>query len=181
MKKLPVYIFVMAIALIVFLAGCGGSKNESSSDTGSIESTESTQSTVSEPQKTTFAMGETAVFNKLKITADEIKESNGKQYFEPAEGKIFVGVKFTIENIAEEDINISSVLLFNGYVDDVSVGEYSVSAGMAFDESLDGTIAKGKKLVGWYSAEVPKDWKQLQIDFKPDMLSESRASFIINK
>lgn len=43
------------------------------------------------------------------------------------------------------------------------------------DGTLDGTISKGKKLVGWYSAEVPADWKVLQIDFKPDMLSESKA------
>ncbi len=180
MKKQVLSIISLLLLAVMLFAGCGGS-DEPKKEINSTTSNQSTESTASEPKKTTFAVGETAVFENLKITATEFKESKGKQYFEPQDGKIFVGVKFTIENISEEDINISSVLLFNGYADDVSVGDYSVSAGMAFDGSLDGTIAKGKKLIGWYSAEVPKDWKQLQVDFKPDMLSDSKASFVIDK
>lgn len=178
-KRILSFVLSLTVMVIAF-AGCFDS-DKPKKETNSGGSTQSKESAVSEPEEMTFAIGETAVFDDVKITATEFKESKGKEYFEPAEGKVFLGVKFTIENVSEEDVNISSLVQFSGYADDISL-EYSISASMAFEDgSLDGTIAKGKKLIGWYSAEVPKDWKQLQIDFKPEIFSNTKASFIINK
>lgn len=165
---------VLATLLLVSLVGCIDA--EPSKEVGT------TSSTASEVDKgQTFALNETAVFNTLKITATEIKESSGSTYFTPAEGKIFVGVNFTIENISDEEQTISSILLFDAYVDDVAC-DLSFTASAAFDgNSLDGTIAPGKKIIGWYAVEVPADWAELELDVKASWLSSSTAKFVFNK
>lgn len=126
----------------------------------------------------TFSLNETAVFTDLKITARQIKESSGKDFFEPEAGKIFVGVEFVIENVSDEEIAISSLLQFEGYVDDVK-SDYSVSAACCFDDgTLDGSIAAGKKLVGWYALEVPKNWGKIEVNFIPSLFSSNPAVFM---
>ena len=139
--------------------------------------------TQTQPQKKdeTFKLNETAAFRTLKFTATELKEAYGETYFAPEEGNVFVGVKFTIENISEEDQTVSSILLFEAYVDDVKCSE-SFSAAMAFNsEMLDGTIAPGKKLVGWYTLEVPENWKTLELHVQANWLSNSNAKFVFSK
>ena len=134
-----------------------------------------------EQKEMTFALKETAVFDDMKITAEEIKESEGKKYFEPEKGKVFVGVKFTVENTSDEEITVSSLLLFDAYADDIKA-EQSFTASTVFtDGNLDGTIAPGKKLVGWYSLEVPKEWKTIELNVKSDWLSNSSAKFVFEK
>ena len=129
-------------------------------------------------KKTTFGINETAVFENLKISATEIQVSNGVDYFTPEEGNVFVGVKFVIENISQETQGISSLLLFEGYVDDVKC-DYSFSAACAFDEgTLDGDIASGKKMVGWYALEVPAEWSSIELVVQPDLLASSSATFV---
>lgn len=134
-----------------------------------------------EKKDETFGLNETAVFKTLKFTATEIKESHGETYFAPESGKVFVGVKFTVENISDEDQTISSILLFEAYADDVKCSE-SFTAAMAFDsEMLDGTIAPGKKLVGWYALEVPENWAAIELNVQSSWLSNSSAKFVFTK
>ena len=129
----------------------------------------------------TFSLNETAVFNTLKITATDIQESKGESFFAPASGNVFVGVKFTIENISDEDQAVSSLLLFDAYADDVAC-DLSITASAAFDGiTVDGTIKPGKKLVGWYAMEIPKDWKTLELNVKANWLTSSSAKFIFTK
>ena len=129
----------------------------------------------------TFGLNETAVFKTLKFTATEIKESYGETYYAPETGKVFVGIKFTIENISDVDQTISSLLLFDAYADDVKCSE-SFTAAMAFNsEMLDGTIAPGKKLVGWYAMEVPENWSKIELNVQSNWLSNSTAKFVFTK
>lgn len=135
----------------------------------------------SEQKDETFGLNETAVFETLKFTATEIKESYGDTYLTPESGKVFVGIKFTIENISDEEQTISSLLLFEAYADDVKCSE-SFTAAMAFgSEMLDGTLAPGKKLVGWYALEVPEDWSNIELDVQSSWLSNSTAKFVFTK
>ena len=70
------------------------------------------------------------------------------------------------------------MLLFEGYVDDVKC-DYSFSAACAFDEgTLDGDIASGKKMVGWYALEVPAEWSSIELVVQPDFLASSSATFV---
>lgn len=151
-----------------------------SSDKPAKESYSGEEATVKE-EKTTFALNETAVFKNLKITATELKESDGESFFKPESGNVFVGVKFTIENISDEEQTVSSLLLFDAYADDVSYS-YSITGTTAFgNETVDGTIAPGKKIVGWYGVEIPANWEELEINVKNDLLSDNPATFVFGK
>ncbi len=140
------------------------------------------------PSKTTvagkeeiFGLNETAVFDNLKFTASELKESTGSEFLKPDEGKVYVGVQFTVENISDEEQTISSLLLFEGYADDVKC-DYSFGATSAFGEgTIDGSLAPGKKMVGWYGVEVPENWSTIELNVKADWLSEGTATFAFNK
>lgn len=132
-------------------------------------------------QEETFGLNESAVFNDLKFTATEIKESGGGDFFMPEEGNVFVGIKFEIENISNEEQNVSSLLLFEAYSDDIKC-EYSINAACAFnDGNLDGSIAPGKKLVGWYAVEVFKNWSKLELNVQSNWLSKTNATFVFEK
>ena len=164
---------LLAILMLVSLAACD-------LDTAPGKEVGGSQATP-EKKDETFGLNETAVFKTLKFTATEIKESYGETYFAPESGKVFVGVKFTIENISDEDQSISSILLFEAYVDDVKCSE-SFTAAMAFNsEMLDGTIAPGKKLVGWYPLEVPENWSSIELNVQSSWISNSSAKFVFTK
>ena len=128
-----------------------------------------------------FELGETAVFDDLKFTATELKVSHGENFFTPESGNVFVGVKFTIENISEEEQSVSSILLFEGYVDDVKC-DYSLSAACDFnDGTIDGTIAPGKKLIGWYALEVPENYQTIELQVLSNWLANNPAKFVFTK
>lgn len=164
----------LSVAILLSFAGCFSSEPGKEVD-------EPTSKPVQESKEQTFGINETAVFNTLKITATEIKESKGSTYFGPDEGNIYVGINFTIENISDEEQTVSSLLLFDGYVDDVSC-DLSFTGATAFDsKTIDGTIAPGKKIIGWYVVEVSEDWKTLELDVQSNWLSSAKARFVFNK
>ena len=143
-------------------------------ETNNVSSTE-------EKGDETFGLNESAVFEKLKFVATEIKETQGTNFFVPEEGNVFVGVKFEIENISQETQTVSTLLLFDGYVDYVKC-DYSFSAACAFDEgTLDGELAAGKKLVGWYALEVPANWQEIELNIQDTWLSNNSAKFLFQK
>lgn len=172
MKK--IISLVSIIALMLCMTACGEDvKKEVNDENGNVITT----------QSSTFGLNETAVYKNLKITATDLQESDGAEYFKASEGNVFVGVKFEIENVSDEDQSISSMMMFSGYVDDVAC-DYSISAMMAFDENgntLDGTLAPGKKMMGYYAVEVPENWSELEIQVQPDIMSETKASFVFTK
>lgn len=130
---------------------------------------------------TEFSLNETADFDGLKITAVNMEEIKGKDYFTAGEGNVFVGVEFLIENTTEEEVNMSSLLMFEAYADDMSC-DYSITGTSAFGgETVDGTVASGKKLQGWYAVEVPEDWKTIEMKVSPDIMDDKSATFVFSK
>ena len=110
-----------------------------------------------------------------------MKVSDGDGFFTPESDNVFIGVNFTIENISDEEQSVSSLLLFESYADDVKC-EYSFNASCAVSEGqLDGSIAPGKKLVGWYAVEASEKWSKLELNVRPSWLSSKTATFVFNK
>ncbi len=145
------------------------------------ESYDEPSSASQETKQDDYSLNETAVFKNIKVTATEIKESNGDGLFGPDAGNVFVGIKFVIENTSDESQSISSLLLFDPYVDDVKC-EYSLGANIDFGGgTLDGEIAAGKRMEGWYAVEVPANWTKIDLDVKSSWLSGSSARFVFNK
>ncbi len=172
MKK--ILCFALVLAMIFSLQACGF-------DTPTKESNPAGAGSSSKAEKETYGLNETAAFNNLKFTATEIKESTGGSFLSPEDGNVYVGVKFTVENISDEEQAVSSVLLFDAYSGDTKC-DYSISALTDFGESsIDGSIAPGKKLEGWYGVEVPADWSEIELDVKSDLLSSGTARFVFTK
>ena len=165
--------YVLCAVLIFSLTACG-TDGSPTKETGQATQTAS-------KSEETFGLNETAVFTELKFTATEIKESDGDSFFTPDAGNTFIGIKFTVENISDEEQSVSSMLLFEGYVDDVKC-DYSLSAACAFDGgTIDGSIAPGKKLIGWYALEVPQSWSNIELDVQSTWLSNNSAKFVFTK
>ena len=177
MKKLLT--MILALALLATATGCVATedspKKEQSNHSAQGDQTNNSNGADS------FGLNETAVFKSLKFTATQLEENEGTEFFEPESGNVFVGVKFTVENISDEEQSLSSLLLFEAYADDIKV-DYSFTASCVFDEgTLDGDLAPGKKMVGWYALEVPEDWATIELDVKADWLSNSSATFVFEK
>ena len=168
---------MLAVTMLFSLVSCfeetGPAKEEYDPDASGTKA--------EELKEETFGLNETAVFENLKITAVEIKESTGSEYLAPEEGNIFVGVKFLVENVSSEDQTVSSLLLFEAYTDDMK-SDLSITASTSFEGgTIDGTIAPGKKMEGWYAIEVPADWGTVEIQMKNELLSSSTAKFVFTK
>ena len=182
MKRLAA--LFLSVLLCLCFAACV-SIDEPTKETGDAQSSqtgdEGGSASTEETKNDKFGVNDTAVFKSLKFTATEIKESTGTEFFKPEDGKIFVGINFTIENVSNETQSISSLLQFEGYANDVK-SDYSFNAACAFsDGTIDGDVAAGKKLVGWFAMEVPENWSNIEIIVKPDAFSLSSATFSFEK
>lgn len=175
MKK--ILCVLLCLCMLCGLAACA----VEDTPTKETPQNQETPTKATEKKDETFKLNETATFKNLKVTATNCEESNGVDFFTPEAGNVFVGIKFAIENTSAETQSISSLLSFTAYVDDVKC-DYSFNAACAFDEgTLDGDVAAGKKLVGWYAVEVPSNWQSIQIDFQADLFSSTPAQFVFNK
>ena len=174
MKKFV--LFLLALSLVFVAIGC-----TIPIDDPAKGDADPTKSTTENAGDLTFSVGEAAVFKTLKVTADSVKSSDGDDMFnKPTEGKHFVGVTFTVENISEEDQSVSSYLLFDAYVDGTKTDQKLIISLEGFDNTLDGTISKGKKLTGTYAVEVATDAAELEIQVKGSWLSSGKAAFVFD-
>lgn len=120
----------------------------------------------------------TAKPSKYEATLIGVTESTGTEYFKPSEGKVFLICEFEIANNSDKDLAISSLLSFSAYCDDYAC-QLSISAMVSAEDKiqLDGTIASGKKMKGIVGYEVPTNWRELEIHYTPDILSDSTMTF----
>lgn len=162
MKKIKsIWSLIVCITFIFSVSACGNQGKPA-------ENTE----------KESFNIGETASFNDLKITADRIEYPTEDSLFKPDDGNVYLGVHFTIENISDKDIAISSMLLFTAYLDNIKTS-LSITASAAFSEgTIDGTVAPGKKLSGYYAVEASEAWEKLEIHFAADLLTSTKNKAI---
>jgi len=165
-----VLVFILAISLSTACGSTEESPKKEAADTTSSDASEDT-----------FGLNETAAFETLKMTALEMKESQGDEYIKADEGKVFVGVKFRIENISDSDEVISSILLFNAYVDGTKVDVNLMPPGDLSDGTLDGTLAAGKSMEGYYVVQAGSEWSEIQLDVQSSWLSNTKAEFVITK
>ena len=135
----------------------------------------------SDETKKNFKVGETAKIDDVSITLTDVSESHGGDFFGPDEGNVFVLCEFNIENNSDEELTISSILCFETYFDDYEA-DISISALTASEkDSLDGTIAPGKKMSGVIGYEVSADWKNVEIHYTPNIIKDDKIIFVAEK
>lgn len=157
----------------------GGSSDGILDLTGSTRSASVEEVNTDDPNRNDI--GKTQITDSgASFTLLEVKESKGDSFSKPDSGKIFVLAQFLIENNTKKDLNLSSLLSFDAYCDGFTC-DYSFSAIMVVDDQLDGTVAAGKKMKGWIGYEVDKNWKEFEIQIKPDVWGSEKLTFITHK
>lgn len=143
---------------------------------------EKVENPITEPAKTTYAVGDTATTKSYKMTVESLNviESNN-QFAQPEEGKEFIEISLLIENISDNELNVSSLMNFDAYVDGFAINE-DLSAQVASGKgSLDGTLASGKKLNGVLCYQVPLDWSELEITIDLGFTSKDEITLLLSK
>lgn len=174
---------VMIIAVIGILFGEEDAKPtlvEKEPPASSMQNSESK----AEPQAETpsvFGVGETANLNDIHVTLTSVSQGNGKEYMRPKDGNVFIFCEFEIENHSDRDIAVSSLVSFEGYVDEYSTN-LSVTAMLASGKDQpDGTIAAGKKMTGVVGYEADAGWKTVEVRFTPNFWSGKDITFTYSK
>lgn len=137
-----------------------------------------------EPEKTEFAVGETAEQKDIQISLVAATESAGTEYVTPDAGNVFLLLEFEIANNSSKDINISSIASFEAYCDDYSLTQDIMGLQAPEIEGktqLDGSVASGKKMNGVIAYQVPSGYKNFEISVTPDFWSAKDIKFVINK
>ena len=96
-------------------------------------------------------IGDTLTDNELKITLNNAltySEIEGVLSGVPEDGKEYLVFFFTVENIGDEDVYISTYD-FDGYVDDTAIDESVILGKIDGYEEIGGNLAVGKKANGY--------------------------------
>lgn len=167
--KKPIYKrwwFWLIVVLVFFIVLPGGS------DEPEIVNNGGENSVVKDDTSPTYiTIGQTADWDDIRVTFNSVTQNNGSEWFAPSQGNVFVVCEFTIENNTNYELNISSIMCFDAYVDDYSTSLSITAESSVEKETLDGTIAPGKKMKGIIGYEVPSDWETLEIHFTPGFWS----------
>lgn len=126
---------------------------------------------------TRAAAGKPNSINGIEATLLSVKESKGSSYSKPDAGNVYVLCEFEISNDSSSELAISSLLSFEAYCDGYKY-DSSFGAIMEVSNQLDGSIDPGRKMKGGIGFEVPKNWKELEVIFKPDFWSNEKLTFI---
>lgn len=176
-KRRPILgAILIVIGVIIILAAIGGGGGSSPEKVGEVEKKQDT------PQKQTeFYVGDVVAVNDIEVSFISCEESYGSGFLTPDAGNVYLVCEFEVNNKSNKDINVSSILCFEAYVDDYATN-MSIYAGSETDKgSLDGTVAAGKRLSGVIGYEVPEDWETLEVRFTPDFWSNRDITFIATK
>ncbi len=175
------WIVIGVIALIVIVAATSGDDEPTKVDNPQKQEESTNTSNETTVKKDTFSVGETAELHDIQVTLTQYKETNGSEWNRPADGKVFLLAEFEIVNNSDDDLAVSSMLSFEAYADDYSL-EYSLSAMIDNEETqLDGSVAVGKKMKGWIGYEVPRNYKNVEIQFVDNVWSDNPFKFVIAK
>lgn len=134
----------------------------------------SAPTTVKESAKSAKAkIGETLTVNKIDVTVNSIKFSQGAGETKPKEGALFAILDVTIVNGRSEPFQSASDLMFKvqdaqGYAEMPAL--YPDAQG-----TLSGEIGAGRKLRGELVFEVPKAGKSLELLFEPDVIEQGQG------
>nr|DAL49371.1 MAG TPA_asm: protein of unknown function (DUF5067) [Caudoviricetes sp.] len=139
-------------------------KVENSRDTESVDN-------ATEASEEFFKVGDTVETEDLRITflkAEPFKN----EYDEAAKGNEYYKFEFEFINISDSDQYISSTD-FNCYADGYDCEMTYADEGKA----LDSTLSTGKKTKGIVCFEVPKNFKDISLEYETDFWDESKVCF----
>jgi hypothetical protein len=187
MKKKPLYKkwwFWLIVIIIVGAIGSQGGNDEpkvTESEPAVAQANEAspTEKPTAEPTEAPkevaiTEVGQTITTKNFKLTVESLTKPKGNDFIQASDGNEFVEVGILLENISSKDYTVSSMLMFEAYQDSFSINE-DFTAHVLDDKvgTLDGALAAGKKLRGKLDYQLPKDWKELEVNVDLTKLSFS--------
>jgi RNA polymerase subunit RPABC4/transcription elongation factor Spt4 len=170
-------ILIIAVCVVVIIAAFSGGDDGPKKVVNDITDKTGTEQAV----QTKFGVGDRVELKNIVVTLKSVTESKGSKYIKPNDGNVFVLCEFDIENNSSEDIYVSSMLSFQTYYDGYTTPiSFTALLEKGGKNQLDGAVAAGKKFNGVIGYEIPKDWKELEINFKPDFWTVKDITFIAN-
>lgn len=186
------FIVICVVVVCGVIGGIFGEKDKSKPVSGGQSATKVTSAPGGEPETTAepekYGPGYKIEGKGWNITLleakqyDVLQDDSGNQFMkdEPAEGKVFLALFFEAENTSGED-DYFNHLYFKAYADD-----YSVDLSIPFISSLNGyssisaDVGAGKKVKGYVTYEVSKDWKEFEITYDDGVwVSNKVATFVV--
>lgn len=173
------WIIIVVVALLLFSCASGGGESEEKASDSNPQSvgkvdTKVSESTMTEDVDNKFEVGEIVETSNLKISfiaAGEYKSDN--QFMQPEDGNVFYRLEFEFENISDTDQFVSS-WDFTCYADSYSMEQHYLD-----DTDLAATLSKGKKTKGSVFFEVPKDAKEVTLEYETNFWTEDKIIFVV--
>ena len=192
-KRLIIFGVIAAVIVVIIIASSGGSSSDDKnkvesvngasqtqsadekSDDGKSDDSKSDDNTASDNQKITAGHAIT-IDNELKISYLKC-DTNFKKYSKYAtvgKGKKVISATFKIENVSDTDQYIDTI---NCYADDKKCDSfYSVED---YDDPFFDSISAGRSIEGTVYFEVPKNAKDIELEFENNVWTEDKVIFVI--
>lgn len=179
--KKPIYkrawfiVLMVIIAISVIAAVAGGGNDDTASNTSGKNDNSSQSSTSAQPEASTYKPGSTLLVSDVKMTYKSCEEwKNYSQFAEPKSGNKIIRAFFEFENTGKSDRSVGSVE-FQCYADGAVADSYYFSS----DNTLQGfvTLSGGRKTSGYIYFEVPKNAKNIEIEYETNFWTDKKAIF----
>lgn len=171
---------IIFVALIVIIFG--GDKNTSKKPKENNSTASSVSVNLPEGNET-FGIGETQATGDIEVTLLSVQIGTDHQFMTPEDGNIFLVCEFEIANNSNEEIRVSSLGSFDAYCDDYALSpKLGATGSVSGKNTIDGTVASGRKISGVVAFEVPESWETFEPLYKPKMFSSNdQISFFVER
>lgn len=164
--KFNVLYFFTVFFYITVISGCTGT--EAPVKEGNQTTKAATQAQTTQPSA--YKVGDTIRLGDNRLTINETKKSQGKDYDKPKSGNEFVIVKVTIENAGKSEISYNP-FDFKIQNSQGQITDYAFTTVNQDTALQSGDLAPGGKVSGTLAFEAPKNDPKLQLQYKPGFFS----------
>lgn len=189
-------IIIIALAVVLGVsAGCGTDEASNSESKNSVSQTSQASSSenkvsqtdqVSSPESETSQSGNDMVSGNLKFTIDKVittkllKGENEYLNDKADDGKSFVIIEMTAENIGDENDYVNP-LYFSASSDDISISDAVLLNKPDGLEMFSGDIMSGKKRKGYLAYKLEENWKSVEISYTEVLDNKPAFTYTVNR
>lgn len=148
-----------------------GSKTDSKTESSSATAVTASVGDVVTTKELSFEINKAFTAKKIENPSNEFLTDTAD------DGKVFLVLELTVENISDEKQNISSYY-FHTSVDDFSVDESLIVSDPDGLKYLSGTAMAGKKVKGYLAYEIDENWKKCEVAYT-EMLKDDPTFTIL--
>lgn len=112
----------------------------------------------------------------LEFTLNSIRWEQGNDFMEPEAGEKWLVVNATLNNIASESANVSSLLMFELIDDEHYSQDWNIFADTK--GSLDGELGSGRSMRGEIAYTVSENASSFEFIFAPNFLGFGQAIYV---